>query len=304
MLAKSTSSPDRPFRTLDTPHGPLVFGGRCLVMGVLNVTPDSFSDAGQCLDHAAAEARGVALAADGADVIDIGGESSRPGSQPVPAAVQIGRVVPVVRRLRQAGVSLPISIDTWLAQVAAAALDAGADLVNDITGVRADRAMPRLLAERGVPFVVMHMQGTPATMQNAPHYQDVVVEVGAFFDERAAALAAEGVDVGRMIVDPGVGFGKTLEHNLALLRAASSFGTGASGLGQRVPSRRPVLVGPSRKRFLGELLSEPNPAQRLGGTAAAVAYCALCGVDMVRVHDVKAMRQVTEVCHRLGANSA
>jgi dihydropteroate synthase len=148
--------------------------------------------------------------------------------------------------------------------------------------------MPRLLAERRPPFIIMHLRGTPRTMQDAPHYADVVSEVAEFFVQRAEVLAAAGVDVNRMIVDPGIGFGKMLEHNLALLRAVRSFGV-----------RWPVLVGPSRKRFIGQILNEPDAKKRLMGTAAVVAHCALSGVDMVRVHDVKEMRQVVEVCHRL-----
>ncbi|MBN2560826.1 MAG: dihydropteroate synthase [Phycisphaerae bacterium] len=289
MLARSTISGARPVRTVDTPHGNLLFGGRCLIMGVLNVTPDSFSDGGLYAESAAAIARAQSMASDGADVIDVGGESTRPGSQPVSADEQIERVVPVIRRMREAGVSVPVSVDTRSAEVAAAGLDAGADIVNDISAARDDPAMPRLLAERRVPFVVMHMQAAPATMQDAPHYDDVVAEIGAFFVQRAEDLAAAKVDVNQMIIDPGIGFGKTLQHNLALLRSIRSFAV-----------RWPVLVGPSRKQFLGEILDEADPAGRLMGTAATVAHCALVGVDMVRVHDVKEMRQVVEVCHRIG----
>jgi len=252
------------------------------------VTPDSFSDGG---DHYAPEDAVVAackMVADGVDAIDIGGESTRPGAEAVPPEEQIRRVVPVIKQARIHGVGLPISIDTQAAAVAAAALDAGADLVNDISAGRADPAMPRLLAERRPPFIIMHMQGSPRTMQDAPHYGDVVREVAEFFVRRAEALAAAGVDVDRMIVDPGIGFGKMLEHNLTLLRAVRSLGI-----------RWPVLVGPSRKRFIGQILNEPDAKKRLMGTAAVVAHCALSGVDMVRVHDVKAMRQIAEVCAEL-----
>jgi dihydropteroate synthase len=258
-------------------------------MGVLNVTPDSFSDGGRYSEPADAVVRACRMVADGADAIDIGGESSRPGSEPVSIEEQIRRVIPVIKQSRHHGVGVPISIDTRSAAVAAAALDAGADLVNDISAGRDDERMPALLAERRVPFVAMHMQGTPASMQQAPHYDDVVAEVAAFFVARAEALAAAGVDVDYMIVDPGIGFGKTLAHNLALLRCVRSFGI-----------RWPVLVGPSRKQFLGEILNQPDPADRLMGTAAAVAHCAMAGADLVRVHDVKEMRQVVEVCHRIG----
>jgi len=308
-------------------------------MGILNVTPDSFSDGGLYATTEAAVARGREMAAQGADVIDVGGESTRPGARPVEPEFQTQRVEPVIRRLRSEGVSLPISIDTRSAQVAAAALDAGADIVNDISAARHDPAMPRLLAERRVPFVAMHMQGTPETMQIDPRYHDVVTEVRDFFDERAEALAAVGVDVSRIIVDPGIGFGKTLEHILALLRSIGSF-----------RGRWPVLVGPSRKRFISELAdfspegaedrsqgrkplvpvesveqapegrrksthvaaavldsspgnrdSSRSPDSIIIGTAAVVAHCALSGVEMVRVHDVRAMRQVVDVCHHLAA---
>jgi dihydropteroate synthase len=257
-------------------------------MGILNVTPDSFSDGGRYVEPGAAVERAIEMAAEGADVIDIGGESTRPGSNPVAPEEQSRRIVPVIREARARGLAVPISVDTRFAVVAAAALDAGADMVNDISGVRDDPAMPALLARRRVPFVVMHMQGTPQTMQQTPKYKDVVAEVAAFFVSRAEALAAAGVDVNRMIVDPGLGFGKTLEHNLALLRSIRFFGV-----------RWPVVVGPSRKRFLGEILNEPEPAKRIMGTAAVVAHCALAGMDMVRVHDVKEMWQVAEVCARL-----
>ncbi len=275
-------------RHIRTPHAELSFDGRCLIMGILNITPDSFSDGGDHLSCEAAVAAGLAMAGDGADVIDIGGESTRPGSEGVSPREQIERVLPVIRRLRNAGMSLPISIDTQSAEVAAAALDAGADIVNDISGMRADAAMPGLLAERGVPFIVMHMLGKPRTMQVSPHYDDVVSEINAFFNERAESLAAAGVDTSRMIVDPGIGFGKTTAHNLDILRRI-----------REITGRWPVLVGPSRKRFIGEILSEPNAKNRLMGTAAIVAHCAMHCVDMIRVHDVAAMRQVVTMCHSL-----
>ncbi len=261
-------------------------------MGVVNVTPDSFSDGGRHDTPAEAVVRAVRMVAEGADLIDVGGESTRPGSQPVSAEEQIRRVVPVIRQARLHGVGLPISIDTRSAAVASAALDAGADVINDVSAGRHDAAMPALLAERGVPFVAVHMQGTPQTMQDAPQYEDVVAEVAAFFVDRAEALAAVGVDVNRMIVDPGIGFGKTPAHNRALLRSIRSFGI-----------RWPVLVGTSRKRFLGDILNEPDPERRLMGTAATVAHCALAGVDIVRVHDVAQMRQVVDVCHWLAVPS-
>ncbi len=295
VIPESAMPIRRPLRTLPTPRGELRFGRRCLIMGVLNVTPDSFSDGGRFLSTGDAVAYAVEMQRDGADVIDIGGESTRPGSTGVPTEEQITRVVPVIRAARAAGVTTPISIDTRDAAVARAAIDAGADIINDVSGARHDPAMPRLLADSGAPFIIMHMLGTPQTMQRDPHYQDVVADVGAFFDERAEALAAAGIDVDRrMIVDPGIGFGKTRAHNLALIRAAAAeFG-----------AKRPLLIGVSRKRLVGELLGEADPAApgaaaspaRLFGTAAAVAHAALAGADLVRVHDVAAMRAVVEVC--------
>lgn len=268
-------------RVIDTPHGPLRFDGRCLVMGILNVTPDSFSDGGQFLDPRAAIAHGLKLVADGADVLDIGGESTRPGSAGVEPSEQIRRVVPAIRGLRQAGVGVPISIDTQSSAVAAAAIEAGADIVNDVSGIRHDPQMPDLLRRTGLPFIVMHMQGTPATMQQSPHYEDVVAEVAAFFEERAAALKAAGVDCSKMIIDPGIGFGKTTEHNLTLLREV-----------RRFVGHWPVLVGPSRKRFIREALvghsgSAARDADLEAGTIVVALHCALAQVRLIRVHEVQ-----------------
>jgi len=271
--------------TYSTAHGPLVFGPRCLIMGVLNVTPDSFSDGGRYAEVDAAVARAVELAAQGADVIDVGAESTRPGALAVPPDEQIRRAIPVIQKARKQGLAIPISIDTRSAKVAAAALDAGVDIVNDVSAARHDRAMPRLLAGRRVPFVLMHMQGTPQTMQKNPSYSNVVNDVARFFIDRAEVLGDQGVDVGRMIVDPGIGFGKTLAHNLALIHGVST-----------LRGRWPILVGVSRKRFIGELSGAASPEDRVMGTAGAVAHCVLAGVEMVRVHDVAEMRQVVRVC--------
>jgi dihydropteroate synthase len=254
-------------------------------MGILNVTPDSFSDGGDHFATETAVARAFTMQAEGADLVDVGGESTRPGSVAVTAEEQMARVVPVLRELRSTGFTLPISIDTRLAAVAAAALEAGADVVNDISAARHDPAMPSLLAKRRIPFIVMHMQGTPETMQLNPSYTDVAAEVRAFFDGRAAELEAVGVETSLMMIDPGLGFGKKMEHSLALLRAIRSF-----------RGRWPVLVGPSRKKFLGAILGEDDPKRRLMGTAAIAAHCALAGVEMLRVHDVKAIRQVVDTC--------
>ncbi|GJQ26959.1 MAG: hypothetical protein HBSAPP02_19910 [Phycisphaerae bacterium] len=277
-------------------------------MGILNVTPDSFSDGGRFVDASAAVARALGIEAEGADVLDIGGESTRPGSLGVEATEQVRRVVPVVREARARGLRIPISIDTRSAKVAEAALDVGADMVNDVSGLRDDPDMIALVRERGVPFIVMHMQGTPATMQANPCYQDVVREIRAFFLQRAEALDAEGVDTSRMIVDPGIGFGKTMEHNVELVRRVAEFKAPQPVQSSAaVPAAWPVLIGPSRKRFIGELMSGRSAEQagvkdsdREAGTAAVVAWCVLAGVEMVRVHDVRTMRGVVTMLANTG----
>lgn len=270
-------------RLLNTRHGPLEFGERCLVMGILNVTPDSFSDGGEFLDSEAAIMHGCRLVSEGADILDIGAESTRPGSEGEDDEIQIDRVVGVIKGLRTAGVRQPISIDTRSASVAAAALDVGADMVNDVSGIRHDPQMPDLLRRSGVPFVVMHMQGTPATMQRSPHYMDIVAEVAAFFSETADRLARASVDCANMLIDPGIGFGKTTEHNLSLLKSLS-----------RLAGPWPLLVGPSRKRFIGELIGDDRMELRDAGTAAVVLACSLTGADIVRVHDVATCRRLID----------
>jgi len=253
---------------------------RPLVMGVLNVTPDSFSDGGRFLDPGAAAAHGRALAAAGADIVDVGGESSRPGATPVPAAEEIRRVVPVIAAL--AG-EVRVSVDTTKPEVAEAALDAGATLVNDISASLWPQA-----AAAGAGWVAMHMRGTPATMQLDPAYDDVVAEVAAFL--RAAADAAAAGGVGEVWIDPGIGFGKTAAHNLALLRH----------LDRLVEGPYPVLVGTSRKGFLGGVAPEPDgtPAtvdDRLPASLATATWAMLAGAAMVRVHDVAATVQAARL---------
>jgi dihydropteroate synthase len=258
------------------------------IMGVLNATPDSFSDGGLHLDPERAVARGLAMLADGADLLDVGGESTRPGAAPVDAAEERARVVPVLAQLR-AATDAPLSIDTTKAEVAAAALDAGATMVNDVSAGRLDPEMLALVAARGCDYVLMHMQGEPRTMQRDPRYDDVVSEVCEHLRERAAACLQAGIAASRILADPGIGFGKRLEHNLALLR--------------RLPELRslglPLLVGVSRKSFLGELTGEEQASRRLGSTAAAVATCVRGGAEILRVHDVKTMRDVSRVAAAL-----
>ena len=250
-------------------------------MGVLNVTPDSFSDGGQYPTAAAAVAAAAAMAVGGATIIDVGGESTRPGSRPVPDAEQVARVEPVVRGIVAAGLPVAVSVDTTRSAVAAAAVAAGATIVNDVSAGRDDPALLPLVAAAGATVVLMHMQGTPATMQVAPAYGDVVAEVVAFLVDRSAAAEAAGVRPDRIWVDPGIGFGKTVEHNLQLMRFLWRF----VGLG------RPVVVGTSRKGFIGRVTGEPVDDRRFG-TAATVAWAAVHGAAVVRVHDVEPMARV------------
>lgn len=258
---------------------------RPFIMGILNVTPDSFSDGGRFEDVERAVERGCAMAEEGADFIDVGGESTRPGAQAVPEEEERRRVMPVIRRLA-ARVSVPISIDTYKARIAAEALDAGAVIVNDITGMTFDGAMARTVADHRASVVLMHMQGTPRSMQERPHYDDVVGEVRTFLLRQAEAARQAGIT--QILIDPGIGFGKTLDHNLELLRHLTAF----------TETGYPVLVGPSRKSFLGKLLDLPVD-ERLEGTAAAVAACVLQGAAILRVHDVRAMKRVAIVAHAL-----
>jgi dihydropteroate synthase len=258
---------------------------RTLVMGVLNVTPDSFSDGGRFAARDAAVAHAVEMAAAGADLIDVGGESTRPGSQPVPADEQVRRVVPVIEAIGSQVPGVLASIDTTRAEVARAALDAGAGLVNDISAGRDDAGMLPLVARRAVSVVLMHMQGTPATMQDNPTYDDVVGETIAFLADRAAAAEAAGVAPHRVLLDPGIGFGKTMAHNLELLRRQSEL----------LRLGRPVVIGTSRKGFIGRITNEPEPSRRLFGTAASVAWSVANGAAVVRVHDVGAMSQVVRM---------
>ena len=257
--------------------------GRAIVMGVLNVTPDSFSDAGAFFDPAEANAQARRLVAEGADVIDVGAESTRPGSGRVSAGEQIDRLREVIPAVVECGAL--VSIDTTRAEVAAFALDAGAEIINDVSAGRDDPGMFALAAERGSPMVLMHMLGKPKSMQVDPRYDDVVAEVRAFLSERIVAAVAAGVDRRRLIVDPGIGFGKLLEHNLALL----------AGVGELVSLGRPVLIGPSRKRFIGELTGEAEPRRRTAGTLAACLAARRRGATIFRVHDVAELVQAMTV---------
>jgi dihydropteroate synthase len=269
------SGDHQPGRVLATRHGLMDIAGHTVVMGIVNVTPDSFYDGGKRFDSARAAADGFQMIEAGAEVLDIGGESTRPGAQPVSLDEELRRVLPVIRELRKRS-SVPISVDTYKEAVARAALDAGADIVNDISSLRFDPAMAALVARTGVPVILMHMQGVPQTMQREPRYQNVVDEVRDFLAERVRSASLAGIAREQIIIDPGIGFGKTLAHNLALLKDLHSL----KSLGQ------PLLIGVSRKAFIGKILNSAAPEQRLEGSLAAAVMAALRGANIVRVHDV------------------
>lgn len=259
------------------------FGDRPLLMGIVNVTPDSFFDGGRFLDPQAAVAHAWRLVEEGADLLDIGAESTRPGSVPVEETEERRRLIPVVTAVAKA-VSVPISVDTSKAVVAKAAIDAGAVMVNDVTALRGDPAMVDAIVVSGVGVVLMHMQGTPQTMQKAPQYHDVVEEVEDFLVERVRFALERGVAKNQIMLDPGIGFGKTLAHNLDLLAQLRTF----TKLGF------PLLVGPSRKGFIGELV-EQSVQDRAWGTAGAIALAVEQGAHVLRVHDVAGMKDVVKV---------
>ena len=259
------------------------FPDRPLLMGVVNVTPDSFFDGGRYLDVAAAVAHAVRLVEEGADLLDIGAESTRPGADIVNEAEEYRRAIPVVAAVARA-VTVPISIDTSKAVVARAALDAGAILVNDVTALRGDPAMVDVVAGTGAGIVLMHMHGTPRTMQQAPHYDDVVGEIAEFFEERIRFAMAHGIVRRQIILDPGIGFGKLLMHNLTLLAQLHRF----------MQFECPLMVGVSRKAFLGQLVNR-SVQERQWATAAAVAMAVDRGAGILRVHDVRAMKDVVQV---------
>ena len=265
-------------------------------MGIVNVTPDSFSDGGCFLEADAAVAHGIDLADAGADVLDVGGESTRPGAAPVPADEELRRVVPVIERL-SAATDVPISVDTTKATVARAALAVGASIVNDVSAGRLDPDILSVTADAGAGYVLMHMQGEPRTMQADPRYEDVVAEVGDFLAERVDTARAAGIEHGALAADPGIGFGKTVDHNLRLLAALP-------GLVERV--HIPVMVGTSRKTFIGKLLAraggvaDPLPVdQRDEGTLATVVWAVERGASIVRVHDVRPATHAVRLLHAL-----
>jgi len=252
-------------------------------MGIVNVTPDSFSDGGSYANVDDAVKHAIQMVADGAELVDVGGESTRPGSDVVAPEEEIHRVLPVIRRIVDELPDVPVSIDTRKPAVARAALEGGASIVNDVSA-GADPAMFGVVGEADAGMVLMHMKGEPKTMQDDPSYYDVVAEVRGFLGDRVEAAVGAGIDLERLCIDPGIGFGKTLEHNLAILHDITAF----QHLGV------PVLVGPSRKRFIGTL-TDTDVDDRIEGTAGVVAWCAAEGVDIIRVHDVKEMTRVVRV---------
>jgi len=262
--------------------------GRAVIVGVLNVTPDSFSDPGRFLEPKAAVQQARSMLADGADAIDIGAESTRPGSDRVSADEQIARLAEVLPAVAREAI---VSVDTTSARVAEFALDAGARIVNDVSAGREDPEMFPLVSARKAGVVLMHMLGQPKTMQADPRYDDVVGEVRAFLAERLDAAASAGVDRGRCIVDPGIGFGKRLEHNVALL----------AGTGELVSLGCAVLIGPSRKRFIGELTGQDDPPRRVSGTVAACLSARRGGASIFRVHDVAELSQALQVAEAIDA---
>jgi len=252
-------------------------------MGVLNVTPDSFSNAGRHFSPDIAVEHAFEMVEAGADVIDIGGESTKPGADVVPADEQIRRILPVIQNLR----TLPavLSIDTTLAEVAQPAIDAGATIINDISAGRDDEEIFSLAARKNCPIILMHMLGRPKTMQAAPYYQDVVGEVMGFLEQQLVTAGIRGVPMENILLDPGIGFGKTTRHNLELLR----------NLRHLTTLDRPIVIGTSRKRFIGEVLDKPDPQDRLMGTAATVAWSIANGAAIVRVHDIEPIAQVVKM---------
>lgn len=260
-------------------RGELVLGERTLVMGVLNVTPDSFSDGGLYLDPDRAIEHAFRMAEEGADIIDIGGESSRPGSDAIPLEEELRRVIPVIEGLTR-HLAIPISIDTYKAAVAQEAIAAGAEMINDISGLRFDPKMPEVAARYDIPIVIMHIKGTPKTMQQSPYYDDVMGEVISYLREGIELAAAQGVDPHQVIVDPGIGFGKRVGDNLEIINR----------LGELAALQRPIMIGTSRKSFIGAVLKR-DVGERLIGTLATVAAAIIKGAHIVRVHDVAAAKE-------------
>lgn len=260
------------------------FSKRTYIMGILNITPDSFSDGGLYFNKESAVEHAIRMEEEGADIIDIGGESTRPGAEPISTEEEIRRVVPVIEALEKK-IKVPISIDTYKAGVAEKALSAGADIVNDISGLRFDPDMPGVVVRYQVPVVIMHIKGTPRDMQVNPTYKALIPEIMDYFREGIEIAKKAGVSEEKIIIDPGIGFGKTVEHNLEIIRRLNEF-TGFE---------RPILLGPSRKSFIGKILGDLPVTERLEGTASAVAIGIFSGANIIRVHNVKEMVRVARI---------
>lgn len=283
QLIAAADLPPAVLARITAPRAPLagLSLDRPRLMGILNVTPDSFSDGGRYLAPDAAQAQAAALLAAGAEILDVGGESTRPGAVEVPEAEEIARTAPVIAALRAGGLGAAISIDTRKAAVARAALQAGADIVNDVSAFAYDPGLADVVAQSGAPLCLMHAQGSPQDMQRDPRYDDVLLDVYDFLDDHLARAEARGIARARVMVDPGIGFGKTLAHNLALIRGLSLF----HSLGC------PILLGVSRKKFIGTLAAEPDPARRAPGSVAVALAGVAQGAQVLRVHDVWETRQ-------------
>jgi dihydropteroate synthase len=269
---------------IEWPGHTLDLCAKTAIMGILNVTPDSFSDGSLYLDKDLAVRRALQMVEEGADIIDIGGESTRPGSEAVPLDEELERVIPVIKAVA-ARVQIPVSIDTYKASVARRAIEAGASMVNDISGLRFDAEMAAVAAIYRVPVILMHIKGTPRDMQRNPEYEAVVPEVMDYLRASIGLAEEAGIDGSKIIIDPGIGFGKTFDHNLQILRDLQEFEA----------LQKPILVGVSRKAFIGKILGGAAPSERLEGTAAAVTAAIMNGANIIRVHDVKEMARVARV---------
>jgi dihydropteroate synthase len=262
----------------------LDFSKRTYIMGILNVTPDSFADGGFYFDKFSAIDRAHQMVEEGADIIDIGGESTRPGSEPISIEEELRRTIPVIEAI--AGkINVPISIDTYKSEVAKAALDSGASMVNDISGLRFDKKIPEVVSEYKVPVVIMHIRGNPKDMQQNPVYEALIPEIMDYFRMGMKIATGAGISEDKIIIDPGIGFGKTSEHNLEIINNLREF----------TPLEKPILIGLSRKAFIGKILGDASATERLEGTAAVVAISIMNGANMIRVHDVKEMVKVAKV---------
>ncbi|NWF75408.1 MAG: dihydropteroate synthase [Nitrospirae bacterium] len=260
------------------------FSQKTYIMGILNVTPDSFSDGGQFFDKSSAIKRALQMVKEGADIIDIGGESTRPGSDPVPLEEELQRTIPLIEVLIKES-NIPISIDTYKSEVAKRALDAGASMVNDISGLRFDPLMKSVVAQYKVPVVIMHIKGKPKDMQKDTVYEDLLSEIITYLKNSIDIAIKAGISEDKIIIDPGIGFGKTFEHNLEIIHNLQEF----------TVLKKPILIGPSRKAFIGKILGDAPPGERLEGTAAAVAISIMNGANIIRVHDVKEMARVAKM---------